>query len=132
MILMLLVSALLILECYSEETLKSCDHKMACRESWIIDTDAGVDDCQALVLALTHEIDIKAITTVAGNIPLPQVNKNVGETLRVCGREEIPIFSGAGTPFVRDPDYAMGALIHGTDGLNGYWEKFPGHNPTLR
>ena len=40
-------------------------------DPWIIDTDAGVDDCQALVLALKSNMNVKAITTLCGNIMLP-------------------------------------------------------------
>ena len=86
---------------------------------WIIDTDAGVDDCQALVLALTsNKIDILAITTVAGNVALPQVLKNTAETLKICQRPDIPYFIGCERPLISK--LATSTAIHGKDGLNNY------------
>ena len=44
----------------------------------IIDTDAGVDDAQALMIALTQhrleKINVIGITTVTGNVKLQRVN----------------------------------------------------------
>jgi purine nucleosidase len=51
------------------------------------------------------------------------VNTNVAEVLRVCDREDVPIYSGAALPFVRTPDYEEGAKIHGSDGINEYWKR---------
>lgn len=89
---------------------------------WIIDTDAGVDDCQALVLGLTsNEIEVVAVTTVAGNIPINQVVVNTAETLKVCGLNSIPFHIGSQRPLISEPFTAQG--IHGQDGLNNYWDS---------
>ena len=101
-------------------------------DPWIIDTDAGVDDCQALVLALKSNMNVKAITTLCGNIMLPQVNKNVAEVLRVCDREDVPIYSGAERPFLQEPFFGTATVLHGEDGVNGYWSKHPDHAPDLK
>jgi purine nucleosidase len=91
------------------------------KPQWIIDTDAGVDDCQALALALTSpEIEVLAITTVAGNVNLQQVIKNTAETLKISGKN-VPFFVGAERPLVSQLVSAEG--IHGADGLNNYWEN---------
>lgn len=61
----------------------------------IIDCDAGIDDAQAIILALSLDVDVIAITCVAGNIGVDQVAKNVLKTLEVCGRTDIPVYKGA-------------------------------------
>lgn len=92
---------------------------------WIIDTDAGVDDCQALALAFacqeSHNFEILAITCLAGNILLPQVVANVAETLRVSNKENIPFYVGADRPLISILRPATN--IHGVDGLNNYWQR---------
>lgn len=51
----------------------------------IIDTDGGVDDAMALLMAVAStELQILAITTTAGNTDLEQVNANVHRTLDVA------------------------------------------------
>lgn len=87
---------------------------------WIIDTDAGVDDCQALVLAFSSPlIEVVGVTTVAGNVDLPKVVKNTAETLRVCGRQDVPYYIGSKQPLISP--LIVADAIHGPDGLNNYW-----------
>jgi len=61
----------------------------------IIDTDAGVDDAVAIILALTKLRDVKAeilaITTVFGNVNVNQAAINVGKILTFSGIS-IPIY----------------------------------------
>jgi purine nucleosidase len=107
---------------------------MAEKELWLVDTDCGVDDAQALVLALSHteslNYDIVAITTTVGNTVVDHVDKNVAEVLRICGREDIPIHRGATHPIIRDRNELFGAAeIHGNDGMNGYWGREFGDKP---
>mmetsp|Transcript_34640 Transcript_34640/g.60919 ORF Transcript_34640/g.60919 Transcript_34640/m.60919 type:complete len:316 (+) Transcript_34640:1756-2703(+) len=102
-------------------------------EPWIIDTDAGVDDAQALVIALKHPeiFNLAAITVLGGNVPLQQAARNVAEVLRVCGREDVPYYCGAERPLINHPNGAE--LYHGADGLHGYWEAKHGDTlPTLK
>lgn len=91
---------------------------------WVIDTDAGVDDCQAMVLGISamHRelIDIVGITAVAGNVGLPQALINIAQTLKSCGEENLPFYPGAVSPLVAPLKVA--ASIHGEDGLNNYWK----------
>jgi purine nucleosidase len=91
------------------------------KKNWIIDTDAGVDDCQALVLALTNpQIEVVAITIVAGNVELDKVIKNTAETLRICNKVHVPYYVGSRRPLVSKLVTAKN--IHGEDGINGYWD----------
>lgn len=102
-------------------------------EPWVIDTDGGVDDAQALIIALRHQatFNLLGITVVAGNVPLPLATKNVAECLRVCQREDVPYYIGADRPFVSQANGAE--FFHGVDGLHGYWEKKHGANvPVLK
>ena len=83
----------------------------------IIDCDPGVDDAAAILLALSHSVlDIRAITTVFGNVGLEQTTKNALKILEVAERREIPVYKGAEKTFdFRDPETSK--HIHGEDGL---------------
>ena len=86
----------------------------------IIDTDAGIDDAGAIMLALTSsDVDVEAITMVCGNCSLDKVIKNVSTVLDVLD-DNTPIYAGAVQPLVAawSPE-----LIHGDDGLGNYTER---------
>ena len=91
----------------------------------IIDTDPGADDVVALLLAMASpdELNIRAITTVAGNVRLEKTSRNARLAREWGGREDIPVYAGAGRPLVRAPVYA--AEVHGQEGLTGV----PVHEP---
>jgi len=82
----------------------------------IIDTDPGADDVVALLLALASpdELHIRAITTVAGNVRIDKTSRNARLAREWAGREEVPVYAGAGRPLVRPPIYAEN--IHGKAG----------------
>jgi inosine-uridine nucleoside N-ribohydrolase len=84
----------------------------------ILDCDPGHDDAIAILLAAHHpDIDLLAITTVAGN---QTVTKTTNNALKVCSLANvrtIPIAKGMDRPLVRPPRYA--ANIHGESGLDG-------------
>lgn len=85
----------------------------------IIDTDPGADDVVALFLAMASpdELNIRAITTVAGNVRLEKTSRNARLAREWANREDIPVYAGAGRPLVRPPIYA--ADVHGEEGLTG-------------
>ncbi|MCS4282317.1 purine nucleosidase [Pseudomonas sp. BIGb0278] len=85
----------------------------------IIDTDPGADDLVALFLAMASpgELNIRAITTVAGNVRLEKTARNARLAREWAGREDIPVYAGAGRPLVRAPIYA--AEVHGEEGITG-------------
>ncbi len=60
---------------------------------YVIDTDAGIDDAMALVMALdSHkrgEVDIKAITCVNGNTTVDNVKTNVLRILKIMGCSQV-------------------------------------------
>ena len=86
----------------------------------LIDTDAGVDDALALMLALGHpEAEVVGVTAVGGNVPLEHVVPNVFEVLHVMGAEGVPVFPGAHEPLL--PGERVHATeFHGEDGLGNY------------
>ncbi len=84
--------------------------------SLIIDTDAGVDDAMAILMALAKpDCEVVAITTVSGNVHVDRVLSNVGIVLDVARAQEIPFYRGADRPLVGRPIDAVG--VHGRDGL---------------
>ncbi|KXL53285.1 pyrimidine-specific ribonucleoside hydrolase RihA [Anaerotignum neopropionicum] len=81
----------------------------------IIDCDPGVDDTAALLLASRmDELDIRGITTVAGNVGVDKTTANAIKVRHAMG-EDIPIFMGADRPMFRDPVTAE--KFHGEDGF---------------
>ena len=93
----------------------------------IIDTDPGIDDALALLLALAakDELDVTAITTVNGNVGVDQVTENVFRILDVAGRSDIPVYKGNGKPLMRENDNCE--EFHGDDGLGNLgFKKVPG------
>ena len=66
------------------------------RSRVIIDTDPGVDDALALLLAMrSPELTIEGITPVAGNVPLELTLPNALRMVEVAGRTDIPVAGGA-------------------------------------
>ncbi len=94
----------------------------------IIDTDCGVDDALALILALrAPELDVRAITTVAGQVDVEKVTANVFKVLDALGTPDPPPVSrGAARPLARP--LRTSEFIHGEDGL-GDAVGPPGHMP---
>ena len=83
----------------------------------IIDTDPGIDDAAAILMALgSPELDVEALTTVFGNTPVGNCTVNALRILAAANRAEIPVFQGASRPYnYAEPAFA--ASIHGVDGL---------------
>lgn len=82
----------------------------------IIDCDPGVDDAVALLTAFgTPELELLAITTVGGNVPVDKTARNARILRQIAGRADVPVFMGAERPLRREP---MGAgEFHGAEGL---------------
>ncbi len=84
----------------------------------IIDTDPGVDDALALLLAMrSPELRIEAITAVAGNVPLELTLPNALRMVEIAGRTDIPVAAGAKAPLLRR--LVTAAYAHGENGLGG-------------
>jgi purine nucleosidase len=87
---------------------------------WIIDTDAGVDDAIAMGIPFapgkTYGFTLEAVTTVAGNVSVDKVNRNVGTLLDLLGLD-VPIYAGCDRPLIAKRETAED--FHGEDGLGG-------------
>src|SRR3954468_7431559 len=84
----------------------------------LLDCDPGHDDAIALLLALgSDELELRGVTTVAGNQTLEKTTANAIRVLELAGRGEIPVAAGAHRPLVREARVAADA--HGETGLDG-------------
>src|SRR5258706_6444648 len=84
-------------------------------QRFIIDTDPGVDDAHAILMALAHpDTKVEALTTVNGNVGVDKTTANALKILDVA-EADVPVYPGCAAPLVvesRDASY-----VHGTDGL---------------
>jgi purine nucleosidase len=91
----------------------------------LIDTDVASDDAVALIMALrSPEVEVLAITVVAGNVPVEQATQNALFTVELCA-SSAPVFRGAAAPLVRALNDAI--WFHGQDGLGDH-----GYRPASR
>lgn len=93
----------------------SCNTRENAKLKIVIDCDAGIDDSQAIMIALSQDVDVLGITCTFGNVEVDQVIKNVFKVLEVCGRTDIPVYKGAHRPILGF-NYEK-SLYHGRDGL---------------
>lgn len=91
----------------------------------IIDTDPGVDDAVALLLAVqSPEARLRAVTATYGNVDLATTFGNARRVLALADRADVPVAAGASRPLVHaraDP----APHVHGADGLGGRSAEFP-------
>jgi pyrimidine-specific ribonucleoside hydrolase len=91
----------------------------------VIDTDPGVDDAVAIMLALASpEVELKAVTSVFGNVALDATTANAGRLLAFCDRADVPLAAGAARPLVH-PQAERAGEVHGWDGLGGRATTLP-------
>jgi pyrimidine-specific ribonucleoside hydrolase len=84
----------------------------------VIDCDPGHDDAIAILLALASpEVELRGITTVAGNQTLDKTTRNALKVLELAGRTDVPVAVGADRPLRRELQTA--ANVHGESGLDG-------------
>ncbi|MBE1587937.1 nucleoside hydrolase [Nonomuraea angiospora] len=82
----------------------------------IVDTDTGSDDAVALLLAAASGLgDVRAVTTVAGNVPLATATRNALISLQTAGRPDVPVHEGCESPMTRALSTAQ--HVHGQDGM---------------
>jgi purine nucleosidase len=84
----------------------------------IIDTDPGTDDALAILLALnSQELDVRAITIVAGNVTVDLGLENALKVMSLAGRCDIPVAKGAGHPLFQKLNTEE--FWNGRNGLGG-------------
>lgn len=81
----------------------------------LIDTDPGVDDALALLMALAEPAaEVLALTIAAGNVGLEHTVANALRVVEIAGAA-VPVFAGCADPLVQPA--ANAAFVHGRDGF---------------
>ncbi|HET6785892.1 MAG TPA: nucleoside hydrolase [Erysipelotrichaceae bacterium] len=84
----------------------------------IFDCDPGLDDALALLLALaSDELDVIAVTTIAGNSTIENTTQNALNLLEFYGKETIPVAKGSSNPILGR--FNSGSHVHGSTGIGG-------------
>ncbi len=88
-------------------------------EQVIIDCDPGHDDAIAIFMAAAarDEIELLGLTTVAGNIDLPQATRNARRICEIAGLADLPVHAGCARPLVNR--HFDASDYHGATGLDG-------------
>jgi ribokinase len=85
----------------------------------VIDTDPGIDDALALMLALrAPEFRVELLTTVAGNVPIDAATANACRLVAFLNPSTWPVVAQGSARPLRRPLYTD-AMVHGRDGLGG-------------
>jgi purine nucleosidase len=81
----------------------------------VIDTDPGIDDAVAILLALAapDKLEILGIVAVAGNLPLARTQRNARQICEFAGRPDVAVYAGCARPMLGS--LATAAAIHGDD-----------------
>lgn len=96
--------------------------------SLVVDTDTASDDAVALLLAVKDPaVELRAVTVVAGNVPLDLAVVNAIVTLDIAGAPEVPVYAGRARPLVRELETAQ--FVHGADGMGGAVLPEPSRQP---
>ena len=94
---------------------------------FLIDTDTASDDAVALVMALQHpDIQVEAITVVAGNVPMEMGVQNALYTVELCNKT-VPVYAGVKKPMLRELETAQ--FVHGEDGMGDIGLNLTGREP---
>lgn len=94
----------------------------------IIDTDTASDDAIAIVMALRHpDVEVVALTTVAGNVPLSGCVRNALISTEKAGTYKPPVYIGCDRPIV--VPYRSAQHVHGADGLGDVGYPDPVQKP---
>jgi purine nucleosidase len=102
------------------KTIMSNNVEIRMRRPIIIDTDPSPDDAVAFLTALAspEELEVLAITAVAGNVPVNLTSKNARKALELARRTETPVYAGASAPLLRP--LVTAEVVHGKTGFDGY------------
>ena len=86
------------------------------RRPFIIDCDTGTDDAIAIAASLyCDQVEVKAVTSVNGNVAHKYTSKNNLDLLEYLGFDDIPVAKGADSPIMDNPYHSDGT--HGNTGL---------------
>ena len=83
----------------------------------LLDCDTGVDDAVAILFTkFLNNLELVAVTTVAGNVEVEHTTRNTLQVLELAGMTNIPVYMGAAKPILCEPITAH--HVHGQNGLN--------------
>ena len=89
---------------------------MSDRIPLLIDTDPGVDDALAILMAFNDPAhEVVGLTIAAGNVGLAHTLRNALKLCEVAGRDDVPVFPGCAAPLLHAAPDA--AYVHGQDGF---------------
>jgi purine nucleosidase len=89
----------------------------------LLDTDPGIDDAFAILLALASpEVRLEGVSVTGGNCALEAGVQNALKVLELARASQVPVAAGIGEPLVRPPLAAL--EVHGNSGL-GYAQLPP-------
>lgn len=92
----------------------------------VIDTDPGLDDAHAIMMACAHpDVRVEAITTVGGNVGLQHTTQNACLILDIMDAST-PVYAGAAGPLLQRMTEDA-STVHGGDGLGN-----SGYSPSCR
>lgn len=87
------------------------------REKIIIDTDPGIDDSIAILMAFqSPELEILGFTTIFGNVTTEDATRNALLLCEIAGCPDIPVAQGKSEPLKREPP-RIADFVHGVNGL---------------
>jgi purine nucleosidase len=94
---------------------------------FLIDSDTASDDAVALVMALRYpDVQVEAITVVAGNVPVDQGVQNALHTVELAGAS-VPVYRGMAAPLRHS--YQSAQDVHGSDGMGDINLPLSGRTP---
>ena len=84
----------------------------------IIDTDPGIDDLFAILMAFGSEsLEVQALLSTCGNVGIEHTTRNLLGIAALAGRTDVPVYRGAEQPLTRE--LVSASHVHGEDGLGG-------------
>lgn len=97
------------------------------KKNIIIDTDPGIDDATAIILALKHpNLTVRLITTVGANVTVDQATTNALKLVEFM-KADVPVARGSEKPLLKELKTIPS--IHGETGMDGYDFPTPAQAP---
>ncbi|CAJ2632381.1 uridine nucleosidase 1-like protein [Trifolium pratense] len=94
-------------------------------EKLIIDTDPGIDDSMAILMAFRcPEVEVVGLTTVFGNAATEDSTRNALNLCEIAGRGSVPVAEGSTEP-LKGGRPRVADFVHGKDGLGNIFLPDP-------
>uniref|UniRef100_A0A2C9V836 Inosine nucleosidase n=2 Tax=Manihot esculenta TaxID=3983 RepID=A0A2C9V836_MANES len=91
----------------------------------IIDTDPGIDDSMAILMAFqSPELEILGLTTVFGNVTTKNATRNALLLCEIAGCPGVPVAEGSPEP-LKGGEPRVADFVHGSDGLGNIFLPSP-------